>query len=103
MKKEINIDKPDLSQSEEQIINDLPSANSDRLNVVKKVLSHYLYELRDIDNIDRDGNVGLQATSMKVAYRFLEEAMELMFDDIRNQVNEREKEEKKEKTYNTFQ
>lgn len=66
--KKIQIDPAELSQ-----LQNLIGMGAPGVKVLKKILDHYISELRDVRNIDASGNMGLQALAAKQALSVLDE------------------------------
>ena len=64
--------KIELTQSERDSIKHLLTSGGDIVKVIEKIFDFYIADLRDIETINPDGNMGLQTLSRQHAWRMLE-------------------------------
>lgn len=79
VKKELELEKMDLDDSEESIIERMSENSTSEVKLIKKIIIFHLDRLRNIMLIDNKGNVGLQTCSRQEAYNALDKMFQQMF------------------------
>lgn len=79
--KKIQIDPTELQQLHAMI-----AAAAPGIKVLRKILDHYINELRDVRNIDDKGNMGLQAKAAQEALAVLDEFRDEVFPSSKPRV-----------------
>ena len=73
--------KINLDRNEQDALAQFSSSGMNAVGVMKKIFKFYIEDLRNIENIDPKGNMGLQALSRQEAHRTVKEVEALIFPD----------------------
>ncbi len=71
--------RSNIDATEKQNLESLIATNAPGVQVLKKILKHYMNELQDVRHIDPKGNVGLQTVSAQRALEILAEFEQEVF------------------------
>lgn len=87
--------KIELTQSERDSIKHLLTTGGDIVKIIEKIFDFYIADLRDIDNIDPEGNMGLQSLARQHAWRAVEgikcDILSREWPDEKNKKNKNDK------------
>lgn len=74
--------KINLDQGEDTALEQFVGSGANYVKVIKKIFDFYLDDMKNIENIDPKGNVGLQTTSRQQAFTQLKNIRDTIFPEF---------------------